>query len=88
RGGSYSILRDDGSAEPAVGFSIYPDPLIDAGFGRWEERRLFLPVGHDAGRATALRGEGWVTVAALSDTEDGRVLGCGHWLKDGAPVAY
>ncbi|MCE7795934.1 ATP phosphoribosyltransferase regulatory subunit [Sphingobium sufflavum] len=88
RGGSYAILRDDGSAEPAMGFSLYPDPLIDAGFGRADQRRLFLPLGHDAERAKALRGQGWVTVAALSGTDDGRVLGCGHWLKDGAPVGY
>ncbi|HEX7820110.1 MAG TPA: ATP phosphoribosyltransferase regulatory subunit, partial [Sphingobium sp.] len=88
RGGSYAILRDDGSMEPAMGFSLYPDPLIDAGFGRAEERRLFLPPGHDAERARALRGEGWVTVAALSDADDGRALGCGHWLENGAPVAY
>jgi ATP phosphoribosyltransferase regulatory subunit len=88
RGGSYAILRDDGAVEPAMGFSLYPDPLIDAGFGGVDERRLFLPVGHDAERAAALRSEGWITVAALSDDEDGRVLGCGHRLQDGTPIAY
>jgi ATP phosphoribosyltransferase regulatory subunit len=88
RGGSYAILRDDGRLEPAMGFSLYPDPLIDAGFGRSEEKRLFLPLGHDGERAKALRGEGWVTVAALSDADEGRSLGCGHWLKEGDPVAY
>ncbi|MFT3967674.1 MAG: ATP phosphoribosyltransferase regulatory subunit [Sphingobium sp.] len=88
RGGSYAILRDDGSPEPAVGFSLYPDPLIDAGFGRSEEKRLFLPLGHDPQRARALRAEGWVTVAALSEGEEGSALGCGHWLKDGVPTAY
>ncbi|MET0241411.1 MAG: ATP phosphoribosyltransferase regulatory subunit [Sphingobium sp.] len=88
RGGSYAILRDDGSLEPAVGFSLYPDPLIDAGFGRSEERRLFLPLGHDAERAATLRGEGWVTVAALSEGDDGRLLGCGHWLSGDEAVAY
>ncbi|MBA4748874.1 MAG: ATP phosphoribosyltransferase regulatory subunit, partial [Sphingopyxis sp.] len=30
RGGTYRI---DGSGEPAVGFSLYPDPMIDAGLG-------------------------------------------------------
>lgn len=88
RGGSYAIRHDDGSMEPAVGFSLYTDPLIDAGFGRSEERRLFLPLDHDADRAKALRAEGWVTVAALSDGDDGRALGCGHWLKDGVAEAY
>lgn len=88
RGGSYAILRDDGSVEPAMGFSLYPDPLIDAGFGRTEERRIFLPLDHDIDRAKALRGEGWVTVAALSDADDGRAMGCGHWLRDGEPAPY
>lgn len=88
RGGSYAIRRDDGGMERAMGFSLYLDPLIDAGFGRTERKCLFLPMGHDAERAKALRGEGWVTVAALAEGDDGRTLGCGYWLKDGAVEAY
>jgi ATP phosphoribosyltransferase regulatory subunit len=88
RGGSYAIRRDDGSMEPAMGFSLYPDPLIDAGFGKSEERRIFLPLGHDAERAGALRAEGWVTVAALSGADDGAVLGCSHWLDGDEARAY
>ena len=80
RGGSYAICREDGSMEPAMGFSLYPDPLIDAGFGKGEEQRIFLPLGHDTERAKVLRAEGWVTVAALSAADDGAALGCGHWL--------
>jgi ATP phosphoribosyltransferase regulatory subunit len=76
RGGSYAVTRLDGTSEPAMGFSLYPDPLIDAGFGSESARRLFLPLGHDAARATQLRAEGWVTVAALSETDDARALGC------------
>src|SRR5690606_3979162 len=71
RGGSYAISHADGSEEPAMGFSLYPDPLIDAGFGMDEKRRLFLPLGHDAAAAATLRAEGWVTVAALSETDNG-----------------
>ena len=88
RGGSYAILRADGSEEPAVGFSLYPDPLIDAGFGIKEVRRIFLPLGHDAARAAALRTEGWQTVAALSEGEEGTALRCSHWLDGTAPRAY
>jgi ATP phosphoribosyltransferase regulatory subunit len=88
RGGSYSIVRADGSEEPAMGFSLYPDPLIDAGFGRVEARRVFLPVGHDAAKATCLRSEGWQTIAALSEGEDGAALGCTHWLEDATLSAY
>ena len=79
RGGTYRI---DGSGEAAVGFSLYPDPLIDAGLGSDEgqARRLFLPLGHDAATATKLRAEGWETVAALSATDDAAALGCTHVL--------
>jgi ATP phosphoribosyltransferase regulatory subunit len=82
RGGSYGIARGDGSEEPAVGFSLYPDPLIDAGFGGDAPRRLFLPLGHDAARAAVLRAEGWHTIAALSDADAARTLRCTHWLND------
>ncbi|AUW57591.1 ATP phosphoribosyltransferase regulatory subunit [Sphingobium sp. SCG-1] len=85
RGGCYTILRSGGSEEPAVGFSLFPDPLIDAGFGQLPTKRLFLPLGHDAERAKALRTEGWRTIAALSDRDDGAALGCDHWL-DGRDV--
>lgn len=88
RGGSYAILRSDGSEEPAIGFSLYPDPLIDAGFGAMPVKRLFLPLGHDALVAKALRGEGWRTVAALSDADDGAALGCSHWLDGDAARGY
>jgi ATP phosphoribosyltransferase regulatory subunit len=85
RGGSYAVNHDDGSSEPAIGFSLYPDPLIDAGFGVSETRRLFLPLGHDPDRAASLRAEGWVTVAALSELDSAGPLGCDHVL-DGAQV--
>lgn len=88
RGGSYAILRADASEEAATGFSLYPDPLVDAGFGMVEPRRLFLPLGHDAARAAALRGEGWQSVAALSDSDDGAALRCTHWLDGQEPRAY
>jgi len=76
RGGSYAVARADGSSEPAIGFSLYPDPLIDAGFGAQDARRIFLPLGHDRARAAELRAEGWITIAALSPDDDGKVLGC------------
>ncbi|SCW80888.1 ATP phosphoribosyltransferase regulatory subunit [Sphingobium faniae] len=88
RGGSYAIARADGSNEPAMGFSLYPDPLIDAGFGGETPRRLFLPLGHDAARAAALRAEGWHTIAALTGDEAGERLRCSHWLDGVEPHAY
>lgn len=88
RGGSYAIMHGDGREEPAMGFSLYPDPLIDVGFGREATRFLFLPPGHDADQAKGLRGQGWRTVAALDEADDGRALGCTHWLDAEGPVAY
>jgi ATP phosphoribosyltransferase regulatory subunit len=89
RGGSYAISHLDGRIEPAVGFSLYPDPLIGAGLGveQQAQRIVFLPSGHDAGAAARLRSEGWVSIAALSDSDDAKVLGCTHRLAGGEPVA-
>jgi ATP phosphoribosyltransferase regulatory subunit len=81
RGGSYSIVHADGREEPAIGFSLYPDPLIDAGFGRVSSRRIFLPLDADEDRARSLRAEGWQTVAALAVEDNGERLGCSHWLE-------
>jgi len=85
RGGTYQVARADGSSEPAIGFSLYPDPLIDAGFGAETGKRLFLPLGHDADTAARLRGEGWVTVAALSDEDEAGALGC-EAILDGQAI--
>jgi ATP phosphoribosyltransferase regulatory subunit len=81
RGGSYIIVHPDGREEAAVGFSLYLDPLVDAGLGHVERRRLFLPLGHDINAARALREEGWTTVAALSPADDAATLGCTHRLE-------
>lgn len=90
RGGSYSIDRADGSREAAVGFSLFPDPLIDDGLGADPARDhlLFLPLGHDPAAAAAARAAGWRTVAALSATDDGRALGCSHLLNGSSPAPY
>jgi ATP phosphoribosyltransferase regulatory subunit len=90
RGGTYRILtRERGRDEPAIGFSLYPDPLIDA-IAATEPRRdtLFLPLGHDAEIAARLRAIGWRTVAALADGDDAKALGCTHRLEgsDAKPV--
>jgi ATP phosphoribosyltransferase regulatory subunit len=78
RGGSYRIGK-----EPAVGFSAYIDPLIDAGLAQGERRRLFLPIGTNAKKAAALRAEGWVTVAQLTDDDSAAAQICTHVLKNG-----
>ena len=86
RGGSYTICSADGSEEPAMGFSLYLDPLVDAGLGAKDKRRLFLPLDTDAVLAKKLRSEGWRTVAALTEAESAESLGCTHRLDGEDPV--
>jgi len=85
RGGSYAVLHEDGAEEPAVGFSLYVDPLLDAGLGGGTRERLFLPFGTDAKTARALRAQGWVTVAALTEDDSPAKQLCTHVLGDMGP---
>ncbi|MBB5707592.1 ATP phosphoribosyltransferase regulatory subunit [Sphingopyxis panaciterrulae] len=87
-GGSYAIPVGGGREEPAVGFSLYPDPLIDEGLAEEDERerRIFLPPGHDPALTASLRADGWRTVAALTDADEAARLGCGWVLGPDGPV--
>lgn len=78
RGGAYRT-----GDEPAVGFSAYIDPLVDAGLARHERRRLFLPLGTTPTQGGILRAEGWVTVAALTAEDSADAQICSHCLVDG-----
>ena len=81
RGGTYRI---GGSEEVATGFSLFPDALVEAVKADEDMgQRLFLPMGHDRAAAARLRGEGWRTVAALSESDDAAALGCSHVLDGG-----
>jgi ATP phosphoribosyltransferase regulatory subunit len=85
RGGTYRILGRD---EPATGFSLYPDPLIDAlANGGVVQNTLFLPIGHDEEAAARLRAIGWRTIAALSADDDAVALSCTHRLDGAEAVA-
>jgi ATP phosphoribosyltransferase regulatory subunit len=89
RGGTYRILGQAGGqeGEPAAGFSLYPDPLIDVLAAEPAARKaLFLPLGHDARIAAQQRAIGWTTVAALSEHDDPVALGCSHRLENGEAV--
>ncbi|WP_448577982.1 ATP phosphoribosyltransferase regulatory subunit [Thermaurantiacus sp.] len=76
RGGSYAIRRPDGSTEPAAGFSLYVDPLAEAGLGQAPTRRLFLPAGTPADIGRQLRSEGYQTVAGLLPSDTAEALRC------------
>lgn len=86
RGGSYSVIGAEGD-EPAVGVSLFVNPILDAGLTNGARRRLFLPVGTDPALAVKLRAEGWVAVAALDAGDSAAAQLCTHALIDGAPVA-
>ena len=85
RGGSYEIPAADGGMENAVGFSLYPGPLVDAGFSAKQKHTVFLPLGYDTKAAAALRSDGWRTVAALSQADKAEDLRCTHILVGVAP---
>jgi len=88
RGGTYRIVTPDGGEEEAVGFSLYLDPLVDAGLGQEPRQRVFIPLGTDPAVPARLRGEGWITITALSVGDDGAALGCSHRLQNGEPLPY
>ncbi len=85
RGGSYAIVHDDGAEEPAIGFSLYADAILDAGLAPVERRRLFVPVGADPAAAAELRRQGWVTVAALEAEDTPAAQLCTHVLTPRGP---
>ncbi|WP_066799225.1 ATP phosphoribosyltransferase regulatory subunit [Sphingomonas soli] len=87
RGGTYTIIHGDGREEAAVGFSLFADPILDAGLGDAERQRLFLPLGTPSDLGAALRSQGWVTVAALEADDTPQAQLCSHVLQDGAPAA-
>ena len=81
RGGTYRV----GGGEPATGFSLYIDPLVDALGDAPAGDLLFLPEDHDRDAAARLRAIGWRTLAALDGTEDAAGLGCTHRLVGREP---
>ena len=87
RGGTYAISKPDGGEEVAIGFSLFPDPIIDRLTDTPANNRLFLPLGHEAVAAKQLRTDGWVTVKALSPDDDALALGCSHYLGTDGPIA-
>lgn len=82
RGGTYTLIGENGAEEAATGFSLYADMLV-ATAPAPERRRLFLPYGTSAADGRRLRGEGWVTVAALDPADTPEAQLCTHVLEGG-----
>jgi len=78
RGGAYTVMHPDGRSEPAVGFSLYVDGLVDAGLGVTPPRRILLPLGTAPAVGAGLRSAGWSTVAALAAVADPHAFRCTH----------
>ena len=86
RGGAWLVNRPDGAPEPAIGFSLYVDGLVDLGLGVEAQQRILLPPGTAAADGAALRAAGWITVAALDAGASATALGCSHVWQAGAAV--
>ncbi len=86
RGGAWLVNRPDGAPEPAIGFSLYVDGLVDLGLGVEPQQRILLPLGTLAADAAALRAAGWITVATLDAGSSAAALGCSHVWQAGAAV--
>jgi ATP phosphoribosyltransferase regulatory subunit len=89
RGGRYQA-GDPAAPEPATGFTLYTDTILQTLPRALPARRVLLPAGADRRAAQSLREDGWVTVAALEPADDWRAearrLGCGHVLQGGRPA--
>ena len=85
RGGTYVVVDGRGGEEPATGFSLYADPILEAGLAADPRERLFLPHGTPPAKGAALRGEGWVTVAALTPQDTPEAQLCSHVLGEAGP---
>lgn len=83
RGGRYRTE----AGESATGFTLYTDTLLRALPRPEAARRLLVGPQASAAETAKLRGQGWVTVAALSEQSDlegeARRLGCSHVLIGG-----
>jgi ATP phosphoribosyltransferase regulatory subunit len=84
RGGTYTLLHENGAEEAATGFSLYAD-MLPAVAEPEARRRLFVPLGTPPETSAAMRAAGWVTVAALEPGDTPEAQLCTHRLADGEP---
>lgn len=79
-----------GAGEPATGFTLAMETVLQALPDPEPARRLFVPVGTPPETARRLRIDGWAVVAGLAPVQDAKReaarLGCAHALVDGKIV--
>jgi ATP phosphoribosyltransferase regulatory subunit len=90
RGGRYQA-SGPAAVEPATGFTLYSDTILQTLPSPGPTRRLLLPLSVDRALGRALREAGWVTVTALEPAGDWRAearrLCCTYVLEGDKPVA-
>ncbi len=87
RGGRYSAgYPEDGVSEPATGFTLYMDAVLQASEAPATRPRLFLPPGTPWRDAQQWQAKGYAVVRGVSAADDPRVeakrLLCSHALID------
>src|SRR5215212_9085676 len=87
RGGRYSAgYPEDGVSEPATGFTLYMDAVLQASEAPAARPRLFLPPGTPWSEAQPWQAKGYAVVRGVSAADDPRVeakrLLCSHALID------
>src|SRR5215470_307739 len=90
RGGRYSAgYPEDGVSEPATGFTLYMDAVLDSSAGTPAQPRLYLPAGTPWREAGPWHKKGYIVVRAVTPGEpraEAKRLRCSHALIDGAAV--
>jgi len=91
RGGRYSAgYPEDGVSEPATGFTLYMDAVLQASEPAPPRPRLFLPTGTAWSDATPWQAKGYAVVRGVAPCDDPRAeakrLLCSHALIDGDAV--
>jgi ATP phosphoribosyltransferase regulatory subunit len=90
RGGRYRVGGEPAAelqGEPAVGFSLFADAVLNAAPAKAAAKRVYVPSHIPSKEAAALRKAGWVTVAGLGTvgdaTAEAKRLGCSYILEQG-----
>jgi ATP phosphoribosyltransferase regulatory subunit len=87
RGGRYSAgYPEDGVSEPATGFTLYMDAVLQSSEAPPVRPRLFLPPGTPWSEAAPWQAKGYAVVRGVTAAEDPRIeakrLLCSHALID------
>jgi ATP phosphoribosyltransferase regulatory subunit len=86
RGGRYRAGLGQ-ATEPSTGFTLYTDTVLRGVPPAALPRRIYLASGTARPIGVGLRDDGWVTIAALDETDaraEAARLGCSHVYCDGA----